>query len=186
MGLKFRTVRNPCCSTCRGIKTRRYQLKIACGWLRRDWLRRFQRFTRFARTTSLEAANTEKRDKSVCKCSVPVAVPPRGQSAPVRVALEDAAAPNPEEEGVLTAALSSYEPGNVAGTPTLPSTDRELSSFVSLAKCCGRPEAHGLTLAQAAALISAPNRRSEADLCSVFSRTAWNFRRGSRYVQGTR
>ncbi len=35
----------------------------------------------------------------------------RGQSAPFRVALEDAAAPNPEEECVLTAALSSYKPG---------------------------------------------------------------------------
>ncbi len=93
----------------------------------------------------------------------------RANGAPFRVALEDAAAPSPEEEGAVTAALSSYEPGNVAGTPTLPSTDRELSSFVSLAKCCGRLEAHGLTLEQAAALISAPNRRSEAELCSVLA-----------------
>ncbi len=50
----------------------------------------------------------------------------------------------------------------------MPSSDREVSSFVSLAKCVLRLEGHGLTLEQAAALIRAPNARSEARLFGVY------------------
>ncbi len=92
----------------------------------------------------------------------------RAEGAPFRVVVQDYAGPSSETIDAVTAALSSYDPGNVAEAANMPTSDREVSSFVSLAKCVLRLEAHGLTLEQAAALIRAPDTRSEAKLCDVY------------------
>ncbi len=92
----------------------------------------------------------------------------RADGAPFRVAVQDDVGPMWEADDAVTTALSSYEQGNVARVANMPSSDREVSSFVSHAKCVLRLQAHGLTLEQAAALIRAPNARSGTRLFGFY------------------
>ncbi len=59
--------------------------------------------------------------------------------------------------------LASYNPGYVDEASLVPSTDRERSPFVSLARCLSLLSSHGLTLEDAAGLIRIPS--SFAEVC---------------------
>ncbi len=110
----------------------------------------------------------------------------RAEGALFRVAVQDVVEPIVEAIDPVTTGLSSYDPGKVAEAANMPTSDREVSSFVSLAKSSCASKLTGLTLEQAAALIRAPDTRSEARLCGVLSWNTCDFRRGSGHVQGTR
>ncbi len=68
----------------------------------------------------------------------------------------------------VTAVLSLYDPGNVAEAANMPTSDREVSSFVSLAKCVLCLDAPGLTLDEAAALVRATDTRPGIKLCGFY------------------
>ncbi len=92
----------------------------------------------------------------------------RAQVRPFQVRVEGSVTPISEAIDRASTALSSNDTGSVAEAADIPTTEREISSFVSIAKCVLRLEAQGLTLEQAAALIRAPETSSKARLCGVF------------------
>ncbi len=86
----------------------------------------------------------------------------RAERPPFRVAGQVCVGPISGTIGPVTSAQSSYDPGIVLGAAKMPTSDRKISSFVTLAKCIPRLEAHELTLEQAAAVIRLPNSSSKA------------------------